>query len=93
MSARTERHAGRQQRNGPAPLGPAIAFLRRLRHGLDGGSGLAQALSEATLSLPRDAREGLEAARRRLGGDYPEGEWGFDEEFADVAYPFLEFMY
>ncbi len=30
---------------------------------------------------------------RRLRGDYHEDEWGFDEEFAEAAYPFFEFLY
>ena len=30
---------------------------------------------------------------RRAAGDYTEDEWGFDEEFADAIFPFLEFMY
>jgi 1-acyl-sn-glycerol-3-phosphate acyltransferase len=29
----------------------------------------------------------------RFAGDYHEDEWGFDEEFAEAVYPFLEFMY
>ena len=40
-----------------------------------------------------DAQEGIERAMRRLAGDYAEDEWGFDEEFADALFPFLEFMY
>ena len=30
---------------------------------------------------------------RRLRGEYHEDEWGFDEEFAEAAYPFFEFLY
>jgi 1-acyl-sn-glycerol-3-phosphate acyltransferase len=30
---------------------------------------------------------------RRANGDYPEDEWGFDEQFADAGLPFLEFLY
>ena len=30
---------------------------------------------------------------RRLRGDYHEDEWGFDEEFAEAAYPFFELLY
>ena len=79
--------------NGPLPIGPLVSFLRALRGGLDGGQGLAGALADSALALPRDARESLEAAARRLAGGYEEDDWGYDEEFADAALPFLEFMY
>ena len=91
---------GRSRREAPPPraaeappLGSAIAFLRRLRSGLDPGTELTDALLNAGLALPREAREGLTRALRRLGGDYREDEWGFDEEFAEAVYPFLEWMY
>jgi 1-acyl-sn-glycerol-3-phosphate acyltransferase len=32
-------------------------------------------------------------ALRRLEGDYPEDEWGFDEEFADLVEPLFGFLY
>ena len=77
---------------GPS-LWPAIGFLRRLREGLEGTGDVPGAVAGATLGLPRDARESLDMLMRRLGGDYPEDEWGFDEQFADAALPFLEFLY
>ena len=83
----------RETGDGPLPLRPVISFLRALRGGLDGGAGLTGALGDAALSMPRDARESLDAAARRLGGRYDEDDWGYDEEFADAALPFLEFMY
>jgi 1-acyl-sn-glycerol-3-phosphate acyltransferase len=64
------------------PLAPMIAALRAIRGGIESGS-----------ALPREARESLEAMARRLGGDYDEDDWGLDEEFADAALPFLEFLY
>ncbi|MEA2349179.1 MAG: hypothetical protein QOG86_120, partial [Thermoleophilaceae bacterium] len=79
--------------DGPLPLRPLIGALRALRGGLDGGHGLTGALADAALALPREARESLDAAARRLGGHYEEDDWGYDEGFADVAFPFLEFMY
>jgi 1-acyl-sn-glycerol-3-phosphate acyltransferase len=79
--------------DGPLPLRPLIGALRALRGGLDGGHGLTGALADAALALPREARESLDTATRRLGGRYEEDEWGFDEQFADAAFPFLEFMY
>jgi 1-acyl-sn-glycerol-3-phosphate acyltransferase len=78
---------------GPLPLGPALAFLRDLRAGFDSGAGLLGALTMAVAGLPRDVREGIDAAVRRLGGDYREDEWGFDEEFTESVYPLLEAMY
>jgi 1-acyl-sn-glycerol-3-phosphate acyltransferase len=78
---------------GPLPLRPVVSFLRALRGGLDGGQGLPGALAGAVLGLPREARDSLEAAARRLGGRYDEDAWGYDEQFAEAALPFLEFMY
>jgi 1-acyl-sn-glycerol-3-phosphate acyltransferase len=75
------------------PLGPAVAFLRALRGGLEGGAGPATALAGAAMGLPREARESLEAVVRRLGGGYEEDDFGLDEEFAEIALPFLEFLY
>jgi 1-acyl-sn-glycerol-3-phosphate acyltransferase len=78
---------------GNAAVGTVVSFLRALRGGLETGSGPATALAGAALALPREARESLEAAVRRLGGDYDEDDWGFDEEFVEAALPFLEFLY
>jgi 1-acyl-sn-glycerol-3-phosphate acyltransferase len=78
---------------GAFPVGPAIAFLRRLRAGLDRGGDLRAALADAGGALPRELRDALDRLLRRLAGDYQEDEWGFDEEFADALLPFLEFMY
>ena len=73
--------------------GPAVMFLRRLREGLDRGADLPEALGGAVTGLPREARHTLSRAAGRLGGDYSEDEWGFDEEFAEALYPFFEFLY
>ncbi len=81
-------------RPGGAPsLWPTIGFLRRLREGMEGTGDLPGALAGATVALPRDVRENVAQLVRRLGGDYPEDEWGFDEQFAETALPFLEFLY
>jgi 1-acyl-sn-glycerol-3-phosphate acyltransferase len=79
--------------DGPLPLRPVVSFLRALRGGLDGGDGLTASLGDAALALPREARESLDAAARRIGGRYDEDDWGYDEGFAEIAFPFLEFMY
>jgi 1-acyl-sn-glycerol-3-phosphate acyltransferase len=90
---REPRSGGIRQFPGAFPVGPAIAFLRRLRAALDAGSDLPVALTEAGGALPRELREALDRLMHRLQGDYEEDEWGFDEEFADALLPFLEFMY
>jgi 1-acyl-sn-glycerol-3-phosphate acyltransferase len=90
--AAREDRSHRPGQAGPSLL-PAISFLRRLREGIDGGQDPFSAMAGATFALPRDAQESLAAIGRRLAGRYPEDEWGFDEEFAELAMPFMEFLY
>jgi 1-acyl-sn-glycerol-3-phosphate acyltransferase len=71
----------------------AIAFMRRLRAGLDSGLELPEALTRGATALPRDARETLNRIVDRLDGDYAEDEWGFDEDFAELVEPFFAFLY
>jgi 1-acyl-sn-glycerol-3-phosphate acyltransferase len=79
---------------GVPPLGPAIAFLRRLRHGIEQGPvGLPAAALDALGSFPGEVREALDRALQRAGGDYDEDDWGFDEEFSTALRPFLDFLY
>lgn len=79
---------------GVPPFGPAIAFLRRLRQGLEAGpTAMPGAAVEALGSLPSEAREALDRALRRAAGDYEEDAWGFDEEFARALRPLLDFLY
>ena len=76
------------------PFGPAIAFLRRLRHGIEHGPlAVPGATADALTSLPREAREAVDRALRRAAGDYTEDDWGFDEEFALALRPLLDFLY
>jgi 1-acyl-sn-glycerol-3-phosphate acyltransferase len=82
----------RPDQDGPS-LWPAISFLRRVRQGMEAGRDPFTAVTGAGLALPLDARESLQAIRRRLAGLYPEDDWGFDEEFAEAAMPFMEFLY
>lgn len=88
-------HADRSHRPGDAgpSVWPAVNFLRRLREGMEGGADPLSSIAGATWSLPRDARESLAAISRRVAGLYAEDEWGFDEEFAEAALPFMEFLY
>jgi 1-acyl-sn-glycerol-3-phosphate acyltransferase len=71
----------------------AIGFLRLLREGLASGLELPDALTRAAGALPGEGRETVTRALRRLEGDYPEDEWGFDEDFADLVEPFFGFLY
>ena len=75
------------------PVGAALGFVRRLREGIESGTDPVSAVASAVGGLPADAQEGIDRAMRRAAGDYTEDEWGFDEEFADAIFPFLEFMY
>jgi 1-acyl-sn-glycerol-3-phosphate acyltransferase len=72
---------------------PAAGFLRRLRDGLDAGLELPEALSRGAVGLPGGVREALRRAARRLDGRYEEDDWGFDEEFVELVFPFFEFLY
>ena len=71
----------------------ALAFMRRLREGLDSGLELPDALARGATALPREARATLELVLRRLEGDHEDDEWGFDEDFADLVEPFFGFLY
>jgi 1-acyl-sn-glycerol-3-phosphate acyltransferase len=79
---------------GVPPFGPAIAFLRRLREGLETGPvAVPGAAADALGSLPGEVREALDRVLRRAAGDYDEDEWGFDQEFAQGLRPLLDFLY
>jgi 1-acyl-sn-glycerol-3-phosphate acyltransferase len=76
-----------------AGMQAALGFMRRMRAGLDAGLELPDALTRGAVALPRDARETVQRVLRRLEGDYPEDEWGFDEEFTNLVEPFFGFLY
>src|SRR5204862_5707334 len=71
----------------------ALGFVQRQRRGLNTGLDLPDALATGALGLPRDARATVQRVARRLEGDYPEDDWGFDEDFADLVEPFFRFLY
>jgi 1-acyl-sn-glycerol-3-phosphate acyltransferase len=77
----------------PMGVGAALGFMRLLRGGVEAGLDVPEALARAAAALPRDGRDSVRRAARRLEGDYHEDEWGFDEEFTDMVLPFFEFMY
>lgn len=70
-----------------------VRFLRGVRTAVDGGLDPLSAAEAASAELPKPLRDGAERMARRLRGDYHEDEWGFDEEFAEGAYPFFELLY
>ena len=70
-----------------------IRFLRGVRSAVDGGMDPLAAVEAASSELPKTLRDAIERMVRRLNGDYHEDEWGFDEEFAEAAYPFFELLY
>ena len=74
-------------------LDSALTFMRRLREGLDAGLELPDAVTRGAVALPRDVRHTVQRAVRRLEGDFPEDEWGFDEDFAELVEPFFGFLY
>jgi 1-acyl-sn-glycerol-3-phosphate acyltransferase len=79
---------------GVPPFGPAIAFLRRLRQGIERGPAAVPGAAMGALgSLPSEVREALDRALQRAAGEYDEDDWGFDEEFALALRPFLDFLY
>ena len=70
-----------------------IRFLRSVRGAVAEGLDPLAAAEAASTELPKSLRDGIERMARRLRGDYHEDEWGFDEEFAEAAYPFFELLY
>jgi 1-acyl-sn-glycerol-3-phosphate acyltransferase len=89
MDAASHVEAGEREA-GAADL---AGFLRRLRSGVEDGLDPVSAAERAATGLPRSLREAVERMARRMRGDYREDEWGFDEEFAEAAYPLFEFLY
>ncbi len=73
--------------------GAGARFLRDVRAAVEAGADPLSAAEAAAADLPKSLRDGFERMARRLRGDYYEDEWGFDEEFAEAAYPFFEFLY
>ena len=64
-------------------------FLRGVRTAVDGGLDPLAAAEAASADLPKTLRDSIERMARRMRGEYHEDEWGFDEEFAEAAYPVL----
>jgi 1-acyl-sn-glycerol-3-phosphate acyltransferase len=78
---------------GPPGLQAAVAFMQRVREGLDAGLELPDAVTRGAAALPRDTRRTVQRLARRIEGDYAEDEWGFDQDFTDLVEPFFGFLY
>ncbi len=87
--------SGATASGGPARPLPEllVRFLGALREGVEGGLEPLAAAEAAAAELPRKPRAAVERLARRSRGDYHEDEWGFDEEFAEAAYPLFELLY
>jgi 1-acyl-sn-glycerol-3-phosphate acyltransferase len=48
---------------------------------------------ELALEWAEVVQSSSEKMLRRIAGEYHEDEWGFDEEFAEAAFPIFEFLY
>ena len=80
--------------SGTAPGPEALAdYLRRVRSGVESGLDPLSAAERAASGLLGSVRGSIEAMARRLRGEHHEDEWGFDEEFAEAAFPAFEFLY
>ena len=71
----------------------ATDFVNRVRGGIDDGLDPLAAAERAASALPQALGDSITRMGRRLSGEYHEDEWGFDEEFAEAAYPIFEFLY
>jgi len=91
MSAGTGPSTAGADRAATAAAG--FEFMRGFRRGIDSGLDPLLAAEGAAEALPRALRDSVARMARRLRGDYHEDEWGFDEEFAEAAYPFFELLY
>jgi 1-acyl-sn-glycerol-3-phosphate acyltransferase len=94
VSAQARRATSGAEQASVVPTAEALAdFLRRMRFGIDDGLDPMSAAHDAAGELPQRLREVVERIGSRLGGEYREDEWGFDEEFAEAVYPVFEFLY
>ncbi|TFG72976.1 MAG: acyltransferase family protein [Solirubrobacterales bacterium] len=80
-------------RSRSATAAAGIEFLHGIRQGVEAGLDPLAAAEGAASALPRSLRQSLTRMAARLQGEYHEDDWGFDEEFAEAAYPFFEFLY
>jgi 1-acyl-sn-glycerol-3-phosphate acyltransferase len=80
----------------PRPASPpseAFDFFGALRRAAVHGAELPGTLDGLAGALPESVRDVVNRAARRMRGEYPQDEWGFDEEFVETVYPLFELMY
>jgi 1-acyl-sn-glycerol-3-phosphate acyltransferase len=70
-----------------AALGQREGLFASTQHGA------LEAVEVTTRPLPNRARRFVERGTRRMRGENPEDEWGFDEDFVELVYPLFRFMY
>jgi len=73
--------------------GSLLRFASELRAAVGRGLDLPAALEGAAGALPGPAARTADRIAARLRGDYVQDEWGYDEEFVELVYPFFRFMY
>jgi 1-acyl-sn-glycerol-3-phosphate acyltransferase len=73
--------------------GSLLRFASELRTAVGRGLDLPAALEGAAGALPGPAARTADRIAARLRGDYVQDEWGYDEEFVELVYPFFRFMY
>jgi 1-acyl-sn-glycerol-3-phosphate acyltransferase len=78
---------------GPPTAAAVSDFLREMRAGIEAGLDPMAAARGAVPALPARLRTALETLARRMRGEYREDKWGFDEDFAEAAFPLFEFLY
>ncbi|HEY8467228.1 MAG TPA: lysophospholipid acyltransferase family protein [Solirubrobacterales bacterium] len=79
--------------SGPPSAAAVADFLREMRAGIEAGLDPLAAARSAVPRLPARLRNAVEALARRWRGEYREDKWGFDEDFAEAAFPLFEFLY
>lgn len=73
---------------------PGSEFLRTVRDHLTGEvSDLTDATQGAAVDIPERVHSAFNYLVERSRGNYTEDEWGVDDEFIDLVFPFFEFMY
>jgi len=68
-------------------------FIKDVRLGIEDGLEPVAAADAAATTLPDSLREAVEALVRHATQESRPDPWGFDEAYAEVAYPFADLLY
>ncbi len=68
-------------------------FIKDVRVGIEDGLGPASATDAAAATLPAGLRDAVEALVRAATEESRPDPWGFDEAYAEAAYPFADLLY